>query len=94
MFLGYLPKKEGKRKGLLLDIKKLRESFKSTVIFYESPFRLLKSLEDIKHVFGEVDVVICRELTKMHEEIRREKVTESIGYFSKTTPKGEITILL
>src|SRR3989344_7424943 len=94
LFLGYLPKKEGKRKGLLLDIKKLRESFKSTVIFYESPFRLLKSLEDIKHVFGEVDVVICRELTKMHEEIRREKTSASIETFTKTSSKGEFTILV
>lgn len=94
LYLGYLPKKDGKRKKELEDVKKLREDFKTTVIFYESPFRLLKSLEDIKEVFGDIDIVVCRELTKMHEEVRREKVSESVEHFSKTAPKGEFTVLL
>lgn len=94
LYIGYLPKKDGKRKIVLGDVKALRETFKTTVIFYESPFRLLKTLDDIKEVLGDVDVVICRELTKMHEEVRREKVSESLEHFKRVFPKGEFTILI
>lgn len=91
IFLGYLPKKEGKRIEILNDLKK--SAIVATVIAYESPYRLVSSLESIKQVFGDIEVVICRELTKMHEEIRREKVTELIEHFSKVKPKGELIIL-
>lgn len=94
LYLGYLPKKEGKRKNLLSDIKKLRDTFKTTVIFYESPFRLLKTLEEINEVFGDIEVTVCRELTKMHEEVRREIVSQLILHFTKVAPKGEVTVLL
>ena len=66
---------------------------KLTVIIYESPFRLRQTLVDTKEVFGDIPIVICRELTKMHEEIRQEKVSAAIEHFSKVTPKGEITLL-
>ena len=91
LFVGYLPKKDAKRKILLEDIKKSRQIVKSTIIAFESPFRLLKTLEDVKEIFGDIEIVICRELTKMHEEVKRGKVSELIG---QTLPKGEITILL
>jgi 16S rRNA (cytidine1402-2'-O)-methyltransferase len=94
LYLGYLPKKGGKRKTLLTEVKTLRDSFKTTVVFYESPFRVLDSLKDIMEVFGDIEVVVARELTKMHEEVRREKVSEAITHFSKTPPKGEFTILV
>lgn len=93
LYLGYLPKKDGKRKSVLTDVKELRKTFKTTIIFYESPFRIVKTLEDIKDILGEIEVVICRELTKMHEEIRREPVSASIDHFSKISPKGEFTVL-
>jgi len=93
IFLGYLPKKEGKRTNILKNLKKASEYITSTVIFYESPYRLLAALRNINEVFGDVDIVICRELTKLHEEIRREKVTEAIIHFSEILPKGEFTIL-
>ena len=93
-YVGYLPKKDGKRKKFLEDLRKNRAVVKSTIIAFESPFRLLKSLEDIKEVFEDIEIVVCRELTKIHEEIRREKVSGSIVYFSKAIPKGEIVILL
>ena len=48
----------------------------------------------MQEVFGDIDIVICRELTKIHEEIRREKISSSIEHFSKTNPKGEFVILL
>src|SRR3989344_1940976 len=57
LYLGYLPKKDGKRKNLLADVKALKNSFKTTIIFYESPFRLLKTLESIMAIFGDIDIV-------------------------------------
>ncbi len=93
MFVGYLSKKDGKRKAQLEDLKKLIDIVKTTFIVYESPYRVVKTLDAIKSVFGDMDIVICRELTKLHEEIRREKVSVSIEYFEKTSPKGEFVIL-
>jgi len=92
-FVGYLPKKDSKRKKLLEDLKRSREIVRSTIIAFESPFRLLKALEDIKEVFGDIEITICRELTKMHEEVKQEKISESITYFSKNIPKGELVLL-
>lgn len=88
LFLGYLPKKQGKRKKILSSL-----PTKTTIIFFESPYRLLKSLKEIKDIFGDIEIVICRELTKVHEEIRREKISQSIKYFEKVKPKGEFTLL-
>ena len=92
-FVGYLPKKDVKRKKFLEDLKRSREIVRSTIIAFESPFRLLKTLEDINEVFGDIEIVVCRELTKMHEEVKQEKISESITYFSKNIPKGELVLL-
>lgn len=96
LFLGYLPRKTGKRKKFLKDIlSRIRIGEDGiTIILFESPHRLVKSLQDIYEVLGDIDIVICRELTKLYEEIRREKVSQLISHFEKTKPKGEITILL
>jgi 16S rRNA (cytidine1402-2'-O)-methyltransferase len=93
LFEGFLPPKQGKRLTALKNLKKMRETGKFTIILYESPYRLVKNLEDLKEVFGDVDIVVCRELTKVFQEIRREKVSQSIDHFSKTTPKGEFTLV-
>lgn len=99
LFLGYLPKAQGKRKKVLKSLFTILRSMEDkhlrpTVIFFESPFRLLKSFEDLKEIFGDIDVIICRELTKLHEEVRREKISKSIEHFLKTKPKGEFVLLL
>src|SRR3989344_4233910 len=92
-FLGYLPKQGGKRLKMLEAVRQNQKNLKSTTIIFESPFRVLKTLESIKDIFGDIDVVVCRELTKLHEEVRREKVSQSIAHFSQTKPKGEFVIL-
>ncbi|OGE05364.1 16S rRNA (cytidine(1402)-2'-O)-methyltransferase [Candidatus Curtissbacteria bacterium RIFCSPLOWO2_01_FULL_41_18] len=92
-FLGYLPKQGGKRLKMLEAVRQNQKNLKSTTIIFESPFRVLKTLESIKDIFGDIDVVVCRELTKLYEEIRREKVSQSIAHFSQTKPKGEFVIL-
>jgi len=88
LFLGFLPKKEGKRKTIFESLPQ-----KTTIIFFESPFRLLKTLKELKKLLGDINVVICRELTKVFEEARREKIQASIKHFLEVKPKGEFVIL-
>ncbi len=90
LFLGFLPKKVGKREKLLTDTKEAISKVKATVIIYESPFRVLATLEQIKKVFGDIDVSVSRELTKMHEETVRGKISEIT---SKIKLKGEFVLL-
>jgi len=92
-FVGFLPKKPGHRSSFLKKLKESLELVKSTVIMFESPFRLVKTLGELRQVFGDREVVVVRELTKIHEEVKRGKVSELETYFQKTKPKGEIIIL-
>ena len=91
LFLGFLPKKPGHRKALFDNLTKM--PIKTTIIFFEGPHHLVRTLEEMKQVFGDIDIVISRELTKIHEEILRTKISESIVHFSKVAPKGEFVIL-
>lgn len=93
LFLGFLPKKDGPRLKMLENAASIIRLIKVTIVVYESPYRVVKTLESIKEVFGEIDVAVCRELTKLHEEIRREKVSEAIGHFEEVSAKGELTIV-
>ena len=93
LFVGYPPHKPGHRLSFFENVKTNLESVKSTIIFFEAPHKLLKTLTDLQSVLGDIDIVICRELTKMYEEIRREKISESLIHFKKTPPKGEFVIL-
>jgi 16S rRNA (cytidine1402-2'-O)-methyltransferase len=67
---------------------------KATVIFYESPHRLLKTLKDMQELWDDPFIVVARELTKKFEEIRKEKASLLIEHFSLHAPKGEFVILL
>lgn len=93
LFIGYPPKKEGKKKELLEKIKENNEKIKSTVVLYESPYRVVRTLNTIKEVFGDIEICVCRELTKMHEEVKRGGVGEIIKYFEDKAPKGEFVVL-
>lgn len=93
-FIGYPPKKDGERKKIFNNLAAITQLLKTTIIMFESPYRLTKTLSGVLEIFGDVDITICRELTKMHEGVRREKVSESITHFQKTPVKGELTILL
>ncbi|EKD65717.1 MAG: hypothetical protein ACD_50C00007G0007 [uncultured bacterium] len=95
LFLGYLPKKQGKRVKLLNELKcfETLKQVHPTIIFFESPHRLLKTLQDLRDVLGDIRIVICRELTKVHEETRRENISSSIEHFNKVVPKGEFVLL-
>lgn len=89
-FEGFLPQKKGRQKRLL----QLKEESR-TMVFYESPFRLLKTLKQFAEVFGEQrNASVSRELTKIYEETQRGTLTELINYYENKTIKGEIVIIV
>ena len=89
-FLGYMPRKKNAQKKLLERVRK----WDLTLVFFESPYRILKSLKLIREVLGEVRVVIAREMTKKFEEVLEVEVDEAIDHFSKKEPKGEFVIAI
>ena len=92
LFLGYLPKKRGKQDSMLDFLELVWSKRAVTVIFFESPYRIKKTLTDFARRFPQRELVVGRELTKVHEEFIRGKVMEVA---SKEFPtKGEFTILL
>lgn len=92
LFLGFLPKKQGHRKTVLENVKKSLEIINSTVIIFESPHRVLSTLEEIKEVFSDIEIVVARELTKIHEEIRKDKISNQIHHYKKGI-RGEVVLL-
>ena len=89
IFEGFLPHKKG-RKGKLERL----ASIDATIIIYESPKRIQRTLKDILEYIGNRPAVIGRELTKMHEELIRGKVSELLSYFNQNTPRGEFVIMI
>jgi 16S rRNA (cytidine1402-2'-O)-methyltransferase len=90
LFLGYLPRKSSARVKLLEDI--LDNPF--TLIFLETPHRLVSALKDLLNVLGDRRIAVARELTKIHEEIYRGNINEAIHYFTETPPRGEFTLII
>ena len=89
-FEGFLPHKKGRQKRLNQLLEESR-----TMIFYESPHRLIKTLTQLKELLGgDRMVAVSRELTKIHEETIRGTLIEAIDYFSQKPVKGEIVIVL
>ncbi|NPD81024.1 16S rRNA (cytidine(1402)-2'-O)-methyltransferase [Prevotella sp. PINT] len=89
-FEGFLPQKKGRQTRLEQLSREER-----TMIFYESPYRLLKTLQQFAEFYGENrQVSVCREISKIHEESVRGSLAEVIAHFTATPPKGEIVIIL
>lgn len=89
-FEGFLPPKKGRATRLALLSEETR-----TMIFYESPHRLAKTLLQFVEVFGaDRQVAVCREISKVHEEIRRGTLEEVASYYETVEPRGEIVIVL
>ncbi len=93
-FVGYPPRKPGHRMKYFEDIKASQQYIVSTIVLYEAPHRIVKTLEELLSIFGDNHIVIARELTKIHEEVRREKISQSLLHFKKTEPRGEFVLLL
>ena len=89
-FEGFLPQKKGRSKRL----SQIQDE-ERTMIFYESPFRLLKTLTQFAEVFGaDRSVSVSREISKLHEETVRGTLEEVMAHFTQNEPKGEIVIIL
>lgn len=89
-FEGFLSPKSGKRKRQLAQL----ANEERTLIFFESPHRLCRFLEDALEVMGDREVVITRELTKRFEEIFRGNISQALEEFRSTEPRGEFTIVI
>lgn len=87
-YLGFLPNRQGARRRALEGIKEVQGS----IVIYEAPHRAVATLADIRDVLGDRRIAVCRELTKLHEEIFRGTVSEAITHF--TAPRGEFTLVI
>ena len=90
VFEGFLPQKKGRKTRL-----ESLANEERTMIFYESPYRVVKTLEQFAEVYGaDRQVSVCREISKVHEESVRGTLEEVIAHFKETEPRGEIVIVL
>lgn len=87
-YLGFLPRQSGARRRLFSEL----QDSPDTIVAFEAPHRLQKSLTDLQSVFGDRRLVVCRELTKLYEEIFRGTAAEAIEHFTK--PRGEFTLVI
>ena len=90
VFEGFLPVKKGRQTRLQILAEETR-----TMIFYESPHKLLKSLAQFKEFFGpERQISVSREITKLHEETVRGTISEVVAHFENKPPKGELVVVV
>lgn len=90
VFLGFLPKKSAGRVKLFGEYKDRRE----TLVFYESPYRLVEALSDALGVLGERNVCVARELTKKFESFHRMSMTEAVEFFGENQLPGEMVVVI
>ncbi|MBI5715036.1 MAG: rRNA (cytidine-2'-O-)-methyltransferase, partial [Chloroflexi bacterium] len=90
VYLGFLPRKSSDRSRLLEENK----GDARTLICFETPHRLIESLEDMQKVFGDRQIAVCREMTKLYEEIFRGLISAAITHFSQSEVRGEITLVI
>ena len=64
------------------------------MIFYEAPHKLRATLDDLYEAFGDRQIALCRELTKLHEETRRTTIAQAIAYYAQNDPKGEFVLVI
>jgi len=89
-FAGFLPPRSNARRARLAEL----QSVPGTLIFYEAPHRLAATLKDAREILGEREAVVARELTKLHEEIRRGRLSELSSHYENQEPRGEIVVLI
>ncbi len=91
-YCGFPPRKKNELTAWLESLRP--EAERRPLVFFEAPHRLRATLAAILATLGDCPVAICRELTKLHQEVRRETVSEAITHFGVTEPRGEFTIVL
>ncbi len=90
LYLGYLPRRSVERRKAL----QLVETLPYTLIFLETPHRLLESLRDLLHILGDRPACLARELTKLYEEILRAPLSQALAHFESHEPRGEFTLVI
>ncbi|MBE3119848.1 MAG: 16S rRNA (cytidine(1402)-2'-O)-methyltransferase [Candidatus Atribacteria bacterium] len=90
LYLGYLPRKSSERRDFLRQV----ENLPYTLLFLESPHRLLAALKDLEFSLGDRQIAVARELTKVHEEIWRGTISAAHTHFSQNEPRGEFTLVV
>jgi 16S rRNA (cytidine1402-2'-O)-methyltransferase len=90
LFLGYPPRQARERYELLEAIAGLPY----TLVFFEAPHRLKETLADFLEVLGNRPAAIARELTKLHQEVRRETITQALTHYQEVEPRGEFTLVI
>jgi len=90
IFLGYVPRKQGERKKIFNEIK----GRSITSVFFESPYRIKRTLADLKDILGDKKITVLREMTKKFEEVLEMNCQEIIEVFDKKKPKGEIVLIV
>ena len=88
LFLGFLPRRRGDRRARLREV----ADTPMPLVLFEAPHRLRATLEDVDLVFGDRPVAVCRELTKLHEEVFRGTASEALDHFD--TPRGEFALVI
>ena len=90
LYLGYLPHNKSERRKLVAQITNLRY----TLIFLESPYRIVDSLEDLLTLLGDRPICVAREMTKLYEEFWRGPISGALEYFKSREPRGEFTLVV
>lgn len=90
-FEGFLPLNKKNRRGHLESLR----TEERTMIFYEAPHKLCNTLDDLQEAFGaDRPIALCRELTKLHEEVRRCTIGEAVTHYSANNPRGEFVLVI
>ncbi|MBE6992702.1 MAG: 16S rRNA (cytidine(1402)-2'-O)-methyltransferase [Ruminococcaceae bacterium] len=89
-FEGFLSTNGKNRRQHLLEL----VGEKRTMVFYEAPHKLLKTLADMLSAFGNRELALCRELTKLHEEVRLTSLQEAVDYYTENPPRGEFVLVI
>jgi 16S rRNA (cytidine1402-2'-O)-methyltransferase len=88
VYLGFLPRKKGEKRTLMASVK----DEPRTLLCFESPYRVVDSFVAMLEVLGDRNVAVCREMTKLHEEVFRGPLSSAVKHFQK--PRGEFTIVI
>ncbi|EKD90909.1 MAG: hypothetical protein ACD_30C00065G0002 [uncultured bacterium] len=93
-FLGYLPEKSGRREQVYKNITEITKIIPATFIIFVAPFKLVKTLGEIKDTLGDIEISLAHELTKIHQSVDLKPISLWLEIFSKQPPKGEYSLLL
>lgn len=93
LFLGYLPEKPGKRIKLLETLRTINHELPTTYIAFVAPHKLIRTLEDMRKVYGDTEIVLAKELTKIYQSVKKQTIDMWLEEYKKQSPKGEFILL-